>query len=126
MWPTEGRIVSSFDPTRKGIDIAGQAGQPIVAASDGTVLYARNMRGYGNLVIVDHNDGLVSAYAHNKTILVKSQTSAYQNGLYRVASQVGSGTIGAVGCLTLKLPKSILSLYLVTTGLCTLTPSLVK
>ena len=71
MWPTEGRIVSSFDPTRKGIDIAGQAGQPIVAASDGTVLYAKNMRGYGNLVIVDHNDGLVSAYAHNKTILVK-------------------------------------------------------
>ncbi len=71
VWPTEGRIVSSFDPSRKGIDIAGQAGQPVVAASDGTVLYAKNMRGYGNLVIVDHGDGLVSAYAHNKTILVK-------------------------------------------------------
>lgn len=71
VWPTEGRVVSSFDPSRKGIDIAGQAGQPVVAASDGTVLYAKNMRGYGNLVIVDHGDGLVSAYAHNKTILVK-------------------------------------------------------
>lgn len=70
-WPAEGRVVSSFDPARKGIDIAGQAGQPIMAASDGTVLYAKNMRGYGNLVILDHNDGLVSAYAHNKTILVK-------------------------------------------------------
>ena len=70
-WPTEGRIISNFDPSRKGIDIAGQAGQPILAASDGTVLYAKNMRGYGNLVILDHSDGLVSAYAHNKTILVK-------------------------------------------------------
>ncbi len=71
IWPTEGRIVSSFDPSRKGIDIAGQAGQPVMAAGDGTVLYAKNMRGYGNLVILDHGDGLVSAYAHNKTILVK-------------------------------------------------------
>ena len=71
IWPTEGRIISSFDPSRKGIDIAGQAGQAINAVGDGTVLYAKNMRGYGNLVIVDHGDGLVSAYAHNKTILVK-------------------------------------------------------
>ncbi len=71
IWPTEGRIVSSFDPSRKGIDIAGQSGQPIMAVGDGTVLYAKNMRGYGNLVILDHGDGLVSAYAHNKTILVK-------------------------------------------------------
>lgn len=70
-WPTEGRIVGNFDPTRKGIDIAGQSGQAVNAAGDGTVLYAKNMRGYGNLVIVDHGDGLVSAYAHNKTILVK-------------------------------------------------------
>lgn len=70
-WPTEGRVISTFDPTRKGIDIAGQLGQPILSAGDGTVLYAKNMRGYGNLVILDHNDGLVSAYAHNKNILVK-------------------------------------------------------
>ena len=71
IWPTEGRVVSSFDPSRKGIDIAGQSGQPVVAVGDGTVLYAKNMRGYGNLVILDHGEGLVSAYAHNKTILVK-------------------------------------------------------
>ena len=70
-WPTEGKIISTFDSTRKGIDISGQLGQPIVSAGDGTVLYAKNMRGYGNLVILDHNDGLVTAYAHNKTILVK-------------------------------------------------------
>lgn len=70
-WPTEGRVVGNFDPSRKGIDIAGQSGQAVNAAGEGTVLYAKNMRGYGNLVIVDHGDGLVSAYAHNKTILVK-------------------------------------------------------
>jgi lipoprotein NlpD len=70
-WPTEGKVVKGFEQTRKGIDIAGQSGQPVTAAGDGTVLYAKNMRGYGNLLIVDHNEGLVSAYAHNKTILVK-------------------------------------------------------
>ncbi len=71
VWPAEGKVISPFDPARKGIDIAGQSGQPVLAAADGTVLYAKSMRGYGNLVIIDHGDGLVSAYAHNKTILVK-------------------------------------------------------
>ena len=74
-WPTEGKVISTFDSARKGIDIAGQLGQPIMSAGDGTVLYAKNMRGYGNLVILDHNDGLVSAYAHNKNILVKEGQS---------------------------------------------------
>lgn len=71
VWPTEGKILRGFDVSRKGIDIAGRAGQPVVAVGDGTVLYANSMRGYGNLVIVDHKEGVVSAYAHNKTILVK-------------------------------------------------------
>jgi TonB family protein len=70
-WPSEGKIISTFDPNRKGIDIAGQLGQPILAAGDGTVLYAKYMRGYGNLVIIDHNDGLVTASAHNNNIFVK-------------------------------------------------------
>ena len=71
IWPTEGKIISVFDLTRKGIDIAGTAGQPVVAASDGRVLYAKNMRGYGNLIILEHSDSMVTAYAHNKTILVR-------------------------------------------------------
>lgn len=71
IWPTEGKIIRSFDASRKGIDIAGQSGQPIVSVGEGTVLYANNMRGFGNLVIIDHRDGLVSAYGHNKSILVK-------------------------------------------------------
>lgn len=75
IWPTEGKLIREFDPSRKGIDIAGQSGQPVLSASDGTVLYAKSMRGYGNLVIIDHADGLVSAYGHNKTILVKEGQS---------------------------------------------------
>ena len=71
MWPTEGKIIRGFDTSRKGIDIAGQSGQPIVSVGEGTVLYANNMRGFGNLVIIDHRDGLVSAYGHNKALLVK-------------------------------------------------------
>ncbi len=71
IWPTEGKLIRKFDPATKGIDISGQPGQPVVAVGDGTVLYAKGMRGYGNLVIIDHSEGLVSAYAHNKTILVR-------------------------------------------------------
>ena len=71
IWPTDGKVIKVFEQSRKGIDIAGQSGQPVMAVSDGSVLYAKNMRGYGNLIIVDHNEGLVSAYGHNKTILVK-------------------------------------------------------
>lgn len=71
MWPTEGKLLSSFDDAKKGIDIAGTAGQPIYAAAGGKILYANSIRGYGNLVIVKHTNNLLSAYAHNKTILVK-------------------------------------------------------
>jgi lipoprotein NlpD len=71
MWPAEGRIVGTFEGGRKGIDIAGKMGQPVLAAGNGTVLYASSVRGYGNLVIVKHSSNLLSAYAHNKAILVK-------------------------------------------------------
>lgn len=75
VWPTEGRVVSAFDQARKGIDIAGTLGQPVLAAGGGSVLYAGSMRGYGNLVIVKHTNIYLSAYAHNKTILVKEGQS---------------------------------------------------
>jgi lipoprotein NlpD len=71
MWPAEGRVIGTFDGGRKGIDIAGKMGQPVLAAGNGTVLYASSVRGYGNLVIVKHSSNLLSAYAHNKAILVK-------------------------------------------------------
>lgn len=71
-WPAEGRIISTFGDGRRGIDIAGKLGQPVLAAGAGKVLYAGSgIRGYGNLVIVKHSNNLLSAYAHNKTIFVK-------------------------------------------------------
>jgi len=73
MWPADGRIVATFDEGRnKGIDIAGRPGQQVVAAGAGKVMYAGSgIRGYGNLVIVKHNNSLLSAYAHNRKIVVK-------------------------------------------------------
>lgn len=72
IWPAEGKIVAAFSEGKRGIDIAGKMGQPVLAAGAGKVLYAGSgIRGYGNLVIVKHSNNLLSAYAHNKTIFVK-------------------------------------------------------
>ncbi|MFC0253589.1 peptidoglycan DD-metalloendopeptidase family protein [Massilia consociata] len=73
MWPADGRIIATFDEGRnKGIDIAGRPGQQVVAAGAGKVMYAGSgIRGYGNLVIVKHSNNLLSAYAHNRKIIVK-------------------------------------------------------
>ena len=73
MWPSDGRIVATFDEGKnKGIDIAGRAGQHVMAAGAGKVMYAGSgIRGYGNLVIVKHSNSLLSAYAHNRSIVVK-------------------------------------------------------
>jgi len=73
MWPADGKVVANFDEGKnKGVDIAGKAGQQVVAAGAGKVMYAGSgIRGYGNLVIVKHSDTLLSAYAHNRTIVVK-------------------------------------------------------
>jgi len=73
MWPSDGRIVATFDDGRnKGIDIAGKLGQQVVAAGAGKVMYAGSgIRGYGNLVIVKHSNSLLSAYAHNRKIVVR-------------------------------------------------------
>jgi lipoprotein NlpD len=73
MWPANGRIVATFDDGKtKGIDIAGKPGQQVMAAGAGKVMYAGSgIRGYGNLVIVKHSNTLLSAYAHNRAIVVK-------------------------------------------------------
>ncbi|MFZ6772209.1 peptidoglycan DD-metalloendopeptidase family protein [Undibacterium sp. SXout7W] len=77
MWPVDGRVVASFDDAKnKGLDIGGKMGQDIFAAGSGKVMYAGSgIRGYGNLVIIKHTSALLSAYAHNKTILVKEGQS---------------------------------------------------
>ena len=73
-WPTDGSLVESYaagDPTRQGIDIAGNAGQPVRAAADGVVVYSGSgLVGYGELIIVKHNDQWLSAYGHNRARLV--------------------------------------------------------
>ena len=74
-WPTSGRLVEQFSTAElgnKGIDIAGQRGQAILSAADGQVVYAGNaLRGFGNLVIINHTNEYLSAYAHNDVLLVK-------------------------------------------------------
>ncbi len=72
-WPATGGVIAAFDETRnKGIGIAGKEGDPVMAASDGQVVYSGSgLRGYGNLVIIKHTDDFISAYAHNRQILVK-------------------------------------------------------
>jgi lipoprotein NlpD len=74
VWPAKGKLVTGFSDTAnlKGIDIAGSTGTPVVASAAGKVVYAGSgLRGYGKLVIIKHNSKFLSAYAHNREILVK-------------------------------------------------------
>lgn len=75
MWPAKGTVVASFDENKtKGLAIAGKAGDPVLAAADGKVVYAGSgLRGYGNLVILQHNNTYLTAYAHNQALLVKDE-----------------------------------------------------
>ncbi|MCK4864111.1 MAG: peptidoglycan DD-metalloendopeptidase family protein [Gammaproteobacteria bacterium] len=75
LWPTQGKVVSTFsirDPGRRGIDIVGRKGQPVKSAAAGYVVYRGNgLRGYGNLIILKHNETYFSAYAHTENVVVK-------------------------------------------------------
>lgn len=73
MWPAKGRVVATFDEDKsKGVAIAGKAGDPVVAAADGKVVYAGSgLRGYGNLLIIKHDETYLTAYAHNQELRVK-------------------------------------------------------
>jgi murein DD-endopeptidase MepM/ murein hydrolase activator NlpD len=80
VWPAQGSIVRGFDgKNSKGIDIANVAGTPVVAAATGSVVYAGNgLRGYGNMLIVKHDDDYLTAYAHNRALLVKEGQTVQQ------------------------------------------------
>ncbi|HRL02458.1 MAG TPA: peptidoglycan DD-metalloendopeptidase family protein [Vitreoscilla sp.] len=90
MRPTAGSVITQFNSSNKGIDIAGSAGQPVVAAADGKVVYSgSDLRGYGNLIIVQHNTTFLTAYGHNQSLLVKEndtvkrgQTIAYMGNTH--------------------------------------------
>ncbi|WCP67534.1 murein hydrolase activator NlpD [Vibrio tubiashii] len=94
LWPTKGRVIKNFsagDQGNKGIDIAGQRGQSIVSTAGGTVVYSGNaLRGYGNLVIIKHNDNYLSAYAHNDRLLVHEGQSVKAG--QKIATMGSSGT----------------------------------
>ncbi|OQK48745.1 membrane protein [Vibrio vulnificus] len=98
-WPTKGRVIKNFsagEQGNKGIDIAGQRGQPIVSTAGGTVVYSGNaLRGYGNLIIVKHNDNYLSAYAHNDRLLVSEGQSV------KAGQQIA--TMGSSGAKTVML-----------------------
>ena len=74
-WPVQGKVLKGFSlsgKVNKGVDIQGKLGESVHNAADGVVVYAGGgLRGYGKLVIVKHNDHFLSAYGHNRTILVK-------------------------------------------------------
>src|SRR5699024_482 len=70
---TSGKIIQSFNSSTKGIDLEGAEGDPVKAAADGKVMYAGNgVRGLGNLILLGHSDGFITAYAHNQELLVKT------------------------------------------------------
>jgi lipoprotein NlpD len=81
LWPTQGKIRTTFlasNPARKGISIGGKEGQPVKAAEAGVVVYSGNgLLGYGELVIIKHNNTYLSAYGHNKSLkVIEGQTVA--------------------------------------------------
>ncbi len=73
IWPASGSVLAGFDEVKnKGVDIGGAAGTPVMAAADGRVVYVgAGLRGYGNLIILKHNNTYLTAYAHNQALLVK-------------------------------------------------------
>ena len=80
IWPTQGAVLAGFDEVKnKGLDIGGSAGDPVLAAADGRVVYVgAGLRGYGNLIILKHNNMYLTAYAHNQTLLIKEDQSVRQ------------------------------------------------
>jgi lipoprotein NlpD len=80
IWPTQGAVLAGFDEAKnKGLDIGGSAGDPVLAAADGRVVYVgAGLRGYGNLIILKHNNMYLTAYAHNQALLIKEDQSVRQ------------------------------------------------
>jgi murein DD-endopeptidase MepM/ murein hydrolase activator NlpD len=93
IWPVDGKVISKFGPTRDnlrndGINIAAPVGAPVKASADGVVAYAGNeLRGFGNMILLRHAGGWVTAYAHNSSLLVKRGDKVRQG---QTIARVGS------------------------------------
>lgn len=93
LWPTQGSVLSSFANNKKGIDIAGKDGSPIIAVQDGEVVYSGNaLRGYGNLIIIKHPNNYLTAYAHNKKNFVKEGDKVKRGQKIAELGRTGSET----------------------------------
>jgi len=93
IWPAQGPVLATFDESRnsKGVSIGGRIGDPVLAAADGRVVYAgAGLRGYGNLVILKHNNTYLTAYAHNQALLVREDQAVRQG--QRIAEMGSSDT----------------------------------
>jgi lipoprotein NlpD len=93
-WPVNGKIIGNYSATdtgKKGVDIAGERGQSVFAAADGRVVYSGSgLRGYGNLVIIKHNETYYSAYAHNDRLRVQEDAMVKKG--QHIADMGSSGT----------------------------------
>ena len=80
IWPVKGKVLAAFaEPNSKGVDIGGRIGDPVVAAAQGRVMYTgTGIRGYGKLIVIKHDNGFNSVYAHNREILVKEGQNVAQ------------------------------------------------
>jgi murein DD-endopeptidase MepM/ murein hydrolase activator NlpD len=95
LWPAQGQIVAEFQPNgsprNDGINIAVAAGTPVMAAMEGTVAYAGNeLAGFGNLVLIRHSNGWVTAYAHNEELLVSRGDTVTRGQVIARAGQTGN------------------------------------
>ena len=96
-WPVAGRVVQDFSPTqgKKGVDIAGSPGQAVYAAAPGDVVYSGDgLIGYGNLVIIKHNRTYLSAYAHNRKLLVQEGDRVHAG--QKIAEMGQTGAEGSI------------------------------
>lgn len=105
-WPHDGIVSGRFDGKRnKGIDIEGKLGDPVLAAADGKVLYAGSgLRGYGNLIVIKHNNNLLTAYAHNSRLDVKEGDSIKRG--QKIAEVGNSGVSDGKGKLHFEVRKT--------------------
>lgn len=96
VWPVKGEIISSFGPKKgglynDGINISTRENTPVRSAADGTVVYSGNeLKGYGNLVLIKHTNGYLTAYAHNKTITVKKGETVKQGQTVAFSGKTGN------------------------------------
>lgn len=92
VWPAQGAVIAAFDEAKnKGVSIGGKIGDPVLAAADGRVVYAgAGLRGYGNLIILKHNNTFLTAYAHNQSLLVREDQTVRQG--QRIAEMGSSDT----------------------------------